>query len=199
MFKRFKEAREENKPVSTRNLQVWALQAAQQYRENGYKFNASKSWVIEFKEEYRIRQRKVTRYIKPSEKKSVIDIEQIAKNFQKQCSAEIGKYNPKLVLNTDQIGCEYRANIQRTLDNKGSKSVEVYIGDLNKVTHSYSAMYTITASGNILPKVFICLQEPRGIFGPRVQKRIHDLELSYGNVSIICSASGKLSTALMDK
>ena len=178
MLKRFKDARTDNKPVSTRTLQVWALQTAQKYKLHGYSFNASKTWVHYFKVKNRIRQRKITRYIKPSEKKPLKTIEEIADDFQTQYRKEIGNYNLDYVLNTDQIGCKYRSNLLRTLDYRGAKSVEVYIGDLNKVTHSYTVMYTITASGKVLPKVFMCLQEAKGSFGPHVNKKIKKFGIS---------------------
>lgn len=41
---------------------------------------------------------------------------------------------------------------------KGSKTVFVKRKDMNKVTHSYTAQYTITLSGQLLPLVFVCLQ-----------------------------------------
>ena len=47
----------------------------------------------------------------------------------------------------------------------GQKKVEVDIGDVNKVTHSYTAQYTITALDKLLPKVILCLQEQSGKFG----------------------------------
>lgn len=69
---------------------------------------------------------------------------------------------------------------------------------MNKVTHSYTAMYSITASGKLLPKVFLCLQEKGGSFGPRIQEHIRDIQEEYKNISVTCSSSGKLSTCHMD-
>ena len=80
------------------------------------------------------------------------------------------------------MGCEYRMNVNRTLEYRGQKTVEVNIGDMNKVTHSYTVQYTITASGKLLPHVFICLQETQGKFGPTNQKTIDTLTNQYKNV-----------------
>lgn len=63
-----------------------------------------------------------------------------AKLFQQQVSkVQIPNYDPDFVINTDQTGCEYRVGIDRTLSHMGDKTVNVYLGDLNKVTHSYTA------------------------------------------------------------
>lgn len=195
VYQQFLETRAENRPVNTRTLQEWALQKSQHFPN--FEFSASQSWVEKFKNKHRIRQRAVTRYIKPSEHKSVIDVKQKAEQFQKECFKDISNFDLRFVLNTDQMGCEYRSNIKRTLDHRGTKSVELYIGDLNKVTHSYTVMYTISASGTLLPKVFICLQEPGGQFGPRVAVDVQRYEDDFGNVYVTCSGSGKMSTALM--
>ena len=34
------------------------------------------------------------------------------------------------------MGVEYRANVSRTLEHTGQKTVNTYLGDFNKVTHT---------------------------------------------------------------
>jgi len=100
-----------------------------------------------------------------------LDISNILKEtekFQKRIARQILKFDRDYVINTDQTGCEYRVDVRRILSTKGEKSTEVFLGDFNKITHSYTAQYAITASGKLLPKVFLCMQEPKGVFGPRV-------------------------------
>ncbi|XP_017882744.1 uncharacterized protein LOC108626532 isoform X1 [Ceratina calcarata] len=67
---------------------------------------------------------------------------------------------------------------------------------MNKVSHSYTAQYAITLSGELVPHVFLCLQEPTGKFRPRVQKTVDDLMKQFSNVIVTCSKSGKLTTQL---
>lgn len=67
---------------------------------------------------------------------------------------------------------------------------------MNKVAHSYTAQYSITMSGRVLPLVFVCLQEFTGTFGPRVQKTVNEYAKKYTNVVITSSKSGKLTTGL---
>lgn len=70
---------------------------------------------------------------------------------------------------------------------------------MNKVTHSYTAQYAITLSGQLLPTVFICLQESTGTFGPRVQKTVNEFCKIYTNVIVTSSKSGKLTRNLYTK
>lgn len=67
---------------------------------------------------------------------------------------------------------------------------------MNKVTHSFTAQYSVTLSGKLLPLVFICLQETTGSFGPRVKKSVDEYLKKYRNVTVTSSKSGKLTTNL---
>lgn len=94
------------------------------------------------------------------------------------------------------LGCQYQSTFNRTLAEKGSKTVFVKRQDMNKISHSYTAQYAITLSGELLPHVFVCLQEPTGKFGPRVQKLVDEYAQKFKNIIIKCSKSGKLTTGL---
>ena len=86
------------------------------------------------------------------------------------------------------MGFEYRMNENRTLEYRGQKTLEVNIGDMNEVTHSYNVQYTITASGKLLPHVFICLQDPQGKCGPTIQKTIDTFTNQYKNIYVVCDS-----------
>ena len=105
----------------------------------------------------------------------------------------IPRFDLNFVINTDQTGCEYRSDVRRSLSEKGEKLTEVFIGDFNKVTHSYTAQYAVTATGKLLPRVFLCMQEPKGEFGPRVKQQVTLLEEKFGNVYATALKSGKLT------
>jgi hypothetical protein len=142
---RFHEARNQKRPVITRMLKSWASQAALQFE--GLNFSASKSWADRFKLFNNIRQRKVTRYIKSKNAMYIATILQEAHKFQKRVAKQIVYFDQNYVINTDQTGCEYRCDVTRVLSTKGEKTTEVFLGDFNKVTHSYTAQYAVTASG----------------------------------------------------
>ncbi|KAJ8668959.1 hypothetical protein QAD02_000218 [Eretmocerus hayati] len=130
-YDRFKECRERGKPVFTRDLRVWALQAARQFESSGHKFTASKSWIGEFKQKHRIRMRKITRYVKPTEYNNEATMMENNQNFRTNCSEKMKNF--KIAINTDQTGCEYRVDVARSLAPRGSKAVNAYIGDLNRM------------------------------------------------------------------
>lgn len=191
VFERFVEMRDSRKPVTTFLLKHLACAVAMQIGCTS--FTASDSWVKKFKNRHNIRQRKITRFIKSKAGLDMKQIENNAEKFQKRLFSVIQKYDPRFVINSDQTGCEYRIPLNRTLSYRGEKTTEGYFGDFNKVTHSYTAQYALTAAGTILPKVFLCMQEPKGVFGPRVLQRVEQLSSEYGNISVTASKSGKLT------
>ncbi|GFT60298.1 HTH CENPB-type domain-containing protein [Trichonephila clavipes] len=71
-------------------------------------------------------------------------------------------FDKDFVINTDQTRCQYQSTFNRTLADKGSKTIFVKRQDTNKLTPTYTAQYARTLSGKLLPKVFVCLQEPMG-------------------------------------
>lgn len=122
-----------------------------------------------------------------------------AEKFQTQIRAMIQLFHEDFVINTDQTGCQYSSTYNRTYEHKGTKTVLVKKKHLNKVTHSYTAQYTLSASGKIIPFVFLCMQETSEIFGPIVKKNVDKLTDEYKNVIVTCSKSGKLTTDLYKK
>ncbi|XP_076667942.1 uncharacterized protein LOC143368768 [Andrena cerasifolii] len=198
-YDRFIEARSLNRQVTTRSLQQWAIQAANQFLSNSFHFSASHTWVTKFKLRNRITQRKVTRFVSKKDTISFQDTLQAAQVFQDQVRDVIPSFDDRLVINTDQTGCEYKIELKRTLSYKGEKITEVATGSLNKMTHSYTAQYAITFSGEILPKVFICLQEAGGSFGPRVGASVREQMEIFGNVFVTCTKSGKLQSDIYEQ
>lgn len=204
VYDRFTEAREQKQLVTRRQLQYWAMAAAIQFRDaedekDVFRFVASSTWLTDFIKLYRISNRRVTRYISKKEIKSPDEIMNSAIQFQTLIQSISPEYNADFIINTDQTGCEYRTNVFRTYTHKGEKLVEISIGDLNKVTHSYTAQYSLTKSGKLLEKVFVCLQEPGDTFGVRVKKEVDELLQLCKNVNIVCSKSGKLTSYLYEQ
>lgn len=134
-YDRFVEARQQMQPVSTISIQQWTSQAAVQFQGPEFSFTASHTWVTKFKTSHRICQRKVTRYFKSRHALEVSTILQEAEKFQKRIAKKIPNFHPDFVINTDQTGSEYRVDVRRTLANRGDKTIEVFLGDFNKVTH----------------------------------------------------------------
>ncbi|XP_044579951.1 uncharacterized protein LOC123262029 isoform X1 [Cotesia glomerata] len=177
-YDRFVEARQNYQQVTTRNLQQWALAAASQFLN--LQFTASDPWVKKFKQRHNIRQRKITKFVTDKEVHTMPEIIASAEMFRIQTKQLISNFDSDFVINTDQTdflkfifsGCQYQSMFNRTLTEKGSKTVFAKVQDMTKVSHSYTAQYSITLSGKLLPHVFICLQEPTGDFGPRIKKNV---------------------------
>lgn len=187
---------EKNLQVTTRTLQQWAMAAAFPFLSNDFRFEASISWLTVFKQKHKIKQRKITKYVSKREVTTLEQTLKAAEQFQKQTKFLIRKFDLDLVINTDQTGCQYQMSYNRSLDFQGVKSVLVKKQNLNKLTHSYTTQYCITASGKLVPQVFLCLQEPTGKFGPQVLTVIDKLELEFKNIVVTCSKSGKLTKDL---
>ena len=123
-----------------------------------------------------------------------------AETFQKRVAKTIAsnKFNTDFVINTDRTGYEYRAHVLRTLSNQGEKATKLFLGDFNKVMHTYTTQYPITASGRLLPEVFLCTQEPQGFFGTLVAAKVIILSEEFENVFVSASKSGKLTKHRFD-
>jgi hypothetical protein len=63
---------------------------------------------------------------------------------------------------------------------------------MNKITHSYTTQYAITALDKLMPTVFICLQERSGAFDPYIREEVKTIPKKFGNVYITPTKSGKL-------
>ena len=192
-YERFKDARENHEQVTTRISQQWAMAVAFPLLNENFSFIASLSWARNFKRKYMIRQRKVTKFISRNDVASLEDTVAAAENFQKQTRVLMPKFLLRFVINTDQSGCQYEIVYNRSLNFKGAKTVLVQKKNLNKMTHSYTVQYSVTAAGTLLPTVFLCMQETGHNFGPRVAKTVEQLTEEYGNVYVTCSKSGKLT------
>ena len=66
---------------------------------------------------------------------------------------------------------------------------------MNAISHSYTIQPLISTEGKLIGKLFLCLQETTGKFGPNV---LNDLFLP-NNVFVTCSSSGKMSKELVKK
>lgn len=121
-------------------------------------FSTSLTQVKNFKKDHHISRRKVTLYVKFTEQRSLEELQVSTAQFQNEIQNTLPAYNLDLVINTDQMGVECHTNVYRIHEHNGDKAVNVCLGDVNKVTHTHTAQYTITAFGRFVNKVLLCLQ-----------------------------------------
>ncbi|CAG7827512.1 unnamed protein product [Allacma fusca] len=190
---KFIEARVQFLPVQEYDIRRWGLQKA---RELKVDFKASTSWVLAWKERFRVVARKITKYITAKNLENAEEIEVDAAVFVHAVRNLISEeeIQPANVYNADQSGFEYEFASKRTLCLKGTRQPYLSVLHANAVSHSYTIMVGMTMDGKLMPEVFICCQEKNGTFGPRVR---NSLKVPT-NVQLVASKSGKLDKTLMN-
>ncbi len=187
---KFRSARDDYLPVHDVDIQRWALSQAK--LEDIDDFTASQHWLFNFKKRNGISSRKVTTFISHREVLDKSVIEKAADDFVTEAIKFIPKYKLDSVLNVDRSSFRYEIASNRTLSYVGEKTTYLSVRSTNARTHSYTVMPIITANGQLLNPVFICLQEPTGRLP--VRKEI----FSASNTAISCSTSGKLSKSFVE-
>ena len=76
------------------------------------------------------------------------------------------------------------------MSNVGEKDTLGLAQNMNSLSHSYTVQVHIAKSGQLGKKLFICFQEPKGVFGPNVAERLKHLPK---NVYVDCTTSGKMT------
>ncbi|CAF4707793.1 unnamed protein product, partial [Rotaria sp. Silwood2] len=106
----------------------------------------------------------MTKFISHREAVDKSIIKKSADGFVAEATKHIPKYKLDFVLNADQSSFNYEIASNRTLSYVGEKTTYLSVKSLNAVTHSYTVMPIISAAGQLLSPVFLCLQEPTGRF-----------------------------------
>jgi hypothetical protein len=190
VFEKFDNNRKKHLRICDLNLKKWALKKS---HELNFNFKASDSWVLNFKKRYRIKSRKVTKYITKRNELTQLDKKLKAENFVKSINQIIYDYDSSHVLNTDQSGFNYEIYKDRTLTYIGEKDTYGTVNSMYATTHSYSIQPLISLEGRLVGKLLLCLKEINGEFGPNVERDLFKAD----NVFVVCSTSGKLTKNLV--
>lgn len=129
-------------------------------------------------------------------KREVLDgdlIETTANDFVAKVKVLLPSYHPRAVLNTDQCGLELEFSSNRTLSYQGEKNTVAAVRSTNATTHSYTIQPIISLSGHIVGPVFVCLKEVDGRMSDNIKRNLP----KFDNVIVTCSASGKLTSSLV--
>lgn len=106
--------------------------------------------------------RKVTKFVSQKDIQEKGQIEDAALDFVLERQPEIVEYGLDAVVNTDQSGHNLEIHAGRTLDSKGVKKVVVIAQSKSALTHSYTIMPTMTASGKLIEPLYVVLRETEG-------------------------------------
>ena len=101
----------------------------------------------------------------------------------------LSKYSSDQILNSDHCSFQQEYIAPRTLSYTGERTTEVAVKKKHNVTHSYTVQPVCSASGHLLDKFLLILQEKENDFGKRVQKNL----IVPPNVVVRASTSGKSS------
>ena len=136
--------------------------------------------------------RKITKFVSTRENIGKAEIRQNAEKFIVDIKILISKYTLNSVLNTDQSSFNYELVSNRTLSFSGEKNTNALVRSSNAISHSYTVMPIITATGEFLSPVLICLQEASERF-PKGKSTFLP-----NNFALTCSQSGKLNGSLTE-
>ncbi|KAF4528717.1 hypothetical protein B566_EDAN016281 [Ephemera danica] len=190
-FEKFLEAKLQKLIIHDIDLKRWSLQVAKHINLHGFK--ASTGWLHGFKKAYKIVSRKVTKFVTRNTIKNEAEIEKSAQTFISNTSVYIESIGPENTYNADQSGFNKELHTGRTLAECGDTEVHGLVQSESALTHSYTIMPIMSATGVLLPKMLLVLQEVGGEFGKNVKAHM----ITPPNLHIIASKSGKMSTADM--
>jgi len=189
VLNQFRDSRSKHMSVHTIDIRRWAVIEAKRLN---LPFSASSTWCKHFQKRYRIVGRTITKFVTTKDITTKMDIIERARLFVESTKQQFSKFQPSEVYNADQSPCTYELVPKRTLSNKGERITYGFVNSVNKITHSYSIMPIISMNGKLLSPIFLCLQEKDGKFGPRVIETIDQMAITYPNVYVTCTKSGKL-------
>ena len=121
-------------------------------------------------------------------------IKKSADQFVSDVRALLPRYNEDFVLNIDQSGLEFQIHSNRTLSHQGEKTTLSAVRSINETTHRYTVQSMISLSGKIVGPIYLCLKELKGRMSDNIKAYLYNAD----NVVVICSASGKLTTSLVE-
>lgn len=104
--------------------------------------------------------------------------------------SNIKLFGLKNIYNADESGFNMEIHSGRTLTIQGVKKVKTAIQLLSAITHSYTIMPIISASGQLQSPLYLVLKEASESFGPIVEQTLFRPE----NIFMAASKSGKLTT-----
>lgn len=176
-------------------LRGWAIHRS---REIGADyFNASASWLHNFCKNNRIVSRKATEKVSAAQIRSQQNILARRLAFRESYISRSAFYPDSMIWDFDQSPFNYKLKTDRTLSSQSERETIVEIGQMNRITHSYTIQPIKTRDGRLLGKLLICLQGTNGRFGPIVRREVEEIESHFGNIYVMASTSGKMSILLM--
>jgi len=147
-YDKFINARDQALPIHDLDLQRWALKVAREMKLNS--FQASNSWLLNFKRKHGIVSRRVTNIVTRHEIDDYHIVQQSKQDFLSEYYNVLSDYDPSEVINTDQTGVEKELHSTRTLSSIGLKKIYDIVSSKNATTHSYTLQPSISLDGKVI-------------------------------------------------
>lgn len=157
-------------------------------------FKASKScFNNQWKKWHSVVSRKVTKTLSRKQIATLPNVKAQVEKYRDEVRELTKEFQPHQIYNTDQSGFNIELLSGRTLTTKGEKLVYSTINQSNSETHSYTIQPIISMGGVQVKKMLIVLQEPKGHFGPNVEKNL----FRHDEIYTTANSSGKVSKAIL--
>lgn len=160
-------------------------------------FKASRHWLKNWQKKYAIVSRKITKVVskKNATPQATEQVQQELEQFRRNFKAAVEGRDKSTIFNTDQSGFNPEMLSGRTLEVKGTHKVFSVIRSQHSRTHSYTAQFMISASGELKAPLFLILQEVGGVFGERVARTM----LRHVEAYVVASSSGNITKKILKK
>ena len=129
-------------------------------------FDASLTWVKQFRKVSRIVSRRITKFVSNRSRATDEATKKKAEDFKLDFRALIQSTSTPnhCIANGDQSGFTKQLCSARALAPVGSKKIERLVESVSSTTHSYTVLPLIFADGRLAPKLFVVLAEKHGQF-----------------------------------
>ncbi|EFN73371.1 hypothetical protein EAG_00356, partial [Camponotus floridanus] len=144
------------------DIRWWALEAKEQFDIPTFK--AGYTWIQNFKKAHNIVSRKVTKFVSRASQRNKQQLQLICSDFMTSVKPYINRYEINNVYNADESGFNLEIHSGRTLAFRGKKTIDATAQSISSMTHSYTILPTISASGQLLSPLFLILKEVNGEF-----------------------------------
>jgi hypothetical protein len=167
LINKFNKNRNLGKSIHDTDIKKWAFNAATFVKLDNFK--ASPKFLYNYKNKNKI-SRKITKFITKNTSVEEIKLIKCGKIFTEKINELINEndFKAQEVFNSDQTRFEYEMTSARTLSQKGEKETFSFIQASNSLTHSYTVQILISMDGKLGKKLYICFQEAKDTFGPKI-------------------------------
>ena len=198
-FAFFMDAKKHHLIVHDDDVQRWAILVNNTFPQPlpPSQFSASRFFVYNWKKEHRIVSRKVTKFVSLQFADEEKKIEEDALQFVLEVQSLIpNDFPPHRVINIDQMGVNLEVVSGRTLEIEGEKAVIKSVQTPNAIQHSSTVMPAITAAGQLMSPLYICMKETNqeaaeGRFGPQVEESM----FRHPNIHVVANTSAIMNKA----